>query len=104
MHGGKGFTVQSGGVKPKTGIEIQFKEAGIPRKTKSALGYTIVYKFGVIIKDISSGRVLGTNKGATVQGFSSEESEDDALASASKQMSLNVMDALKNAVPGLIQE
>lgn len=102
--GGKGFTVQSGGVRPKAGIEIQFKEAGKPRKTKSALGYTIVYKFGVIIKDITSGRVLGTNKGATVQGFSTDESEDDALASASKQMSLNVMDALKSAIPGLIQD
>lgn len=102
--GGKGFTVLSGGVKPKSGIEIQFKEAGVPRKTKSALGFTIVYKFGVIIKDITSGRVLGTNKGATVQGFSTDESEDDALASASKQMSLNVMDALRNAIPGLIQD
>jgi hypothetical protein len=102
--GGKGFTAQNGGKKPKDGIEIEFKEAGIPRKTKTALGYTIVYKFGVIIKDISTGRVLGTNRGATVQGFSTEENEDDALASASKQMSLNVLDALKTAIPGLIQD
>ncbi|MBC7429240.1 MAG: hypothetical protein H7336_11545 [Bacteriovorax sp.] len=104
MLGGKGFTAQVGGTKPKSGIEIIFKEAGIPRKTKSALGYTIVYKFGVIVKDISTGRVLGTNKGATVQGFSTDESEDDALASASKQMSLNVLDAVKTAVPGIIQD
>ncbi len=104
MLGGKGFTAQVGGTKPKSGIEIVFKEAGIPRKTKTALGFTIVYKFGVIVKDIATGRVLGTNKGATVQGFSTNESEDDALASASKQMSLNVQDAVKNAIPGLIQE
>ena len=104
LLGGKGFTAQVGGAKPKSGIEIVFKEAGNPRKTKTALGFTIVYKFGVIIKDISTGRVLGTNKGATVQGFSTSDSEDDALASASKQMSLNVLDAIKNAVPGLIQE
>jgi hypothetical protein len=104
MLGGKGFTAQVGGVKPKVGIEIIFKEAGTPRKTKSALGFTIVYKFGVLIKDIKTGRVLGTNKGSTVQGFSTDASEDDALASASKQMSLNVQDALKSAVPGLIQD
>ncbi|MBY0413263.1 MAG: hypothetical protein K2Q18_03825 [Bdellovibrionales bacterium] len=104
MIGGKGFTAQVGGTKPKSGIELVFKEAGIPRKTKTALGFTIVYKFGVIVKDIATGRVLGTNKGATVQGFSTNESEDDALASASKQMSLNVMDAVKNAIPGLIQD
>lgn len=104
MLGGRGFTAQVGGTKPKSGIEIVFKEAGLPRKTKSALGYTIVYKFGVIVKDIATGRVLGSNKGATVQGFSTEESEDDALASASKQMSLNVMDAVKSAIPGLIQD
>lgn len=104
MLGGKGFTAQVGGTKPKTGIEIVFKEAGIPRKTKTALGFTIVYKFGVIVKDISTGRVLGTNKGATVQGFSTTESEDDAIASASKQMSLNVLDAVKSAIPGLIQD
>lgn len=102
--GGKGFTVQKGGVKSKDGIEIEFKEAGVPRKTKTALGYTIVYKFGVIVKDRATGRVLGTNKGATVQGFSQDENEDDALASASKQMSLNVIEAIKNAVPGLIQD
>ena len=104
MLGGKGFTAQVGGTKPKSGIEIVFKEAGLPRKTKSALGYTIVYKFGVIVKDLATGRVLGTNKGATVQGFSTEGNEDDALASASKQMSLNVIDAVKSAIPGLIQE
>lgn len=104
MIGGKGFTVQSGGVKPKSGIEIVFKEAGVPRKTKSALGFTMVYKFGVIIKDIATNRVLGTNKGATVQGFSNDGSEDEALVSASKQMSLNVIDALKSAIPGLIQD
>lgn len=102
--GGKGFTVQKGGVKSKDGIEIEFKEAGVPRKTKTALGYTIVYKFGVIVKDRATGRVLGTNKGATVQGFSQDENEDDALASASKQMSLNVIDAVKTAIPGLIQD
>lgn len=102
--GGKGFTVQKGGTKSKEGIEIEFKEAGIPRKTKSALGYTIVYKFGVIVKDRATGRVLGTNRGATVQGFSADENEDDALASASKQMSLNVLDAVKTAIPGLIQD
>lgn len=102
--GGKGFTVQKGSVKSKEGIEIEFKEAGVPRKTKTALGYTIVYKFAVIVKDRATGRVLGTNKGATVQGFSQDENEDDALASASKQMSLNVIDAVKNAVPGLIQD
>lgn len=104
MLGGKGFTAQVGGAKPKSGIEIIFKEAGIPRKTKSALGFTIVYKFGVVVKDISTGRVLGTNRGATVQGFSDDGNEDDALASASKQMSLNVFDAIKTAVPGLLQE
>ncbi|MBC7715249.1 MAG: hypothetical protein H7177_18025 [Rhizobacter sp.] len=104
MLGGKGFTAQVGGTKPKSGIEIVFKEAGLPRKTKTALGYTIVYKFGVIVKDIKTGRVLGTNKGATVQGFSTDGNEDDALASASKQMSLNVMDAVKTAVPGIIQD
>lgn len=104
MLGGRGFTAQVGGKKPKSGIEIVFKEAGLPRKTKSALGFTIVYKFGVIVKDIATGRVLGSNKGATVQGFSTDESEDDALASASKQMSLNVMDAVKSAIPGLIQD
>lgn len=104
MIGGKGFTVQKGGVKSKEGIEIEFKEAGVPRKTKTALGYTIVYKFSVIVKDRATGRVLGTNKGATVQGFSQDENEDDALASASKQMSLNVIDAIKSAVPGLIQD
>jgi hypothetical protein len=104
MIGSKGFTVQKGGVKSKEGIEIEFKEAGIPRKTKSALGYTIVYKFGVVIKDRATGKVLGTNRGATVQGFSNDENEDDALASASKQMSLNVMDAVKTAIPGLIQD
>lgn len=104
MLGGRGFTAQVGGTKPKAGIEIVFKEAGLPRKTKSALGFTIVYKFGVIVKDIATGRVLGSNKGATVQGFSTDESEDDALASASKQMSLNVMDAVKSAIPGLIQD
>ena len=104
MLGGKGFTAQVGGAKPKSGIEIVFKEAGIPRKTKSALGFTIVYKFGVVVKDISTGRVLGTNRGATVQGFSDDGNEDDALASASKQMSLNVFDAIKTAVPGLLQE
>ena len=102
--GGKGFTVQKGGVKSKEGIEIEFKEAGVPRKTKTALGYTIVYKFAVIVKDRATGRVLGTNKGATVQGFSQDENEDDALASASKQMSLNVLDAVKTAIPGLIQD
>jgi hypothetical protein len=102
--GGKGFTAQVGGIKPKSGIEIVFKEAGKPRKTKTALGFTLVYKFGVIVKDISTGRVLGTNKGATVQGFSTEGNEDDALASASKQMSLNVLDAVKSAIPGIIQE
>ena len=102
--GGKGFTVQSGGAKPKSGIEIVFKEAGTPRKAKTALGFTMVYKFGVIVKDIATGRVLGTNKGATVQGFSTNESEDEALASASKQMSLNVLDAVKSAVPGLLPE
>jgi hypothetical protein len=102
--GGKGFTAQVGGKKPKAGIEIVFKEAGVPRKTKSALGFTIVYKFGVIVKDIATGRVLGSNKGATVQGFSTTEDEDDALASASKQMSLNVMDAVKTAIPGLLQD
>lgn len=102
--GGKGFTAQVGGAKPKSGIEIVFREAGTPRKTKTALGYTIVYKFGVIVKDIATGRVLGSNKGATVQGFSTNEDEDDALASASKQMSLNVMDALRTAIPGLIQD
>lgn len=104
MLGGKGFTAQVGGTKPKSGIEIVFKEAGIPRKTKTALGFTIVYKFGVIVKDIATGRTLGTNKGATVQGFSTTDSEDDAMASASKQMSLNVLDAIKTAIPGLIQE
>lgn len=104
MLGGKGFTAQVGGTKPKKGIELVFKEAGVPRKTRSALGYTIVYKFGVIVKDIATGRVLGTNKGATVQGFSTDGSEDDALASASKQMSLNVIDAVKSAIPGLIQD
>ena len=104
MLGGKGFTAQVGGKKPKKGIELIFKEAGVARKTKSALGYTIVYKFGVIIKDIRSGRILGTNKSATVQGFSTEGNEDDAIASASKQMSLNVIDAIKSAVPGLIQD
>lgn len=104
MLGGKGFTAQVGGTKPKSGIEIVFKEAGKPRKTKSALGYTIVYKFGVIVKDISSGRVLGTNKGATVQGFSTEENEDAAMGSAATQMSLNVLDAIKSAIPGLIQD
>lgn len=104
MIGGKGFTVQKGGVKSKDGIEIEFKEAGVPRKTKSALGYTIVYKFSVIVKDRATGKVLGTNKGATVQGFSQDENEDDALASASKQMSLNVLEAIRNAVPGLIQD
>lgn len=104
MLGGKGFTAQVGGTKPKSGIEIVFKEAGIPRKTKTALGYTIVYKFGVIVKDISTGRVLGTNKGATVQGFSTEENEDAALASAATQMSLNVLDAVKTAIPGLLQD
>lgn len=104
MIGGKGFTAQVGGVKPKAGIEIVFKEAGKPRKTKTALGATMVYKFGVIVKDIATGRVLGTNKGATVQGFSAEDNEDESLISASKQMSLNVMDALKSAVPGLIQD
>ena len=102
--GGKGFTAQVGGTKPKAGIEIVFKEAGIPRKTKTALGFTIVYKFGVIVKDIATGRTLGTNKGATVQGFSTTDSEDDALASASKQMSLNVLDAVKTAIPGLLQD
>ena len=104
MLGGRGFTAQVGGTKPKSGIEIQFKEAGVPRKTKSALGFTIVYRFGVIVKDIATGRVLGTNKGSTVQGFSTDGNEDDALLSASKQMSLNVMDAVKSAVPGLIQD
>jgi hypothetical protein len=104
MIGGKGFTAQVGGAKPKSGIELVFKEAGIPRKTKTALGFTIVYKFGVIVKDIGTGRVLGTNKGATVQGFSTTDSEDDAIASASKQMSLNVMDAIKSAIPGLLQD
>ena len=104
MLGGKGFTAQVGGKKPKSGIELVFKEAGKPRKTKSSLGYMTVYKFGVIVKDIATGRVLGTNKGATVQGFSTEGSEDDALISASKQMSLNVMDAVKSAIPGLIQD
>ena len=57
-----------------------------------------------MIKDIASGRILGTNKSSTVQGFSTEGNEDDAVASASKQMSLNVMEALKSAVPGLIQD
>lgn len=104
MIGGKGFTVQVGGAKPKTGIELVFKEAGLPRKTKSALGHTIVYRFGVIVKDIATGKVLGTNKGATVQGFSNNDSEDEALVSASKQMSLNVLEALKSSIPGLIQD
>ncbi len=104
MLGSRGFTAQVGGTKPKAGIEIVFKEAGKPRKTKSALGYTIVYKFGVSIKDIATGRVLGTNKGATVQGISNDDNEDDAVGSAAKQMSLNVMEALKSAVPGLIQD
>lgn len=104
MLGGKGFTAQVGGVKPKSGIEIVFKEAGKPRKTKTALGFTMVYKFGVVIRDLVTGRVLGSNKGATVQGISNEDSEDDAIASASLQMSLNVQEALKSAVPGLITE
>ncbi len=104
MLGGRGFTAQVGGTRPKAGIEIVFKEAGKPRKTKTALGFTMVYKFGVVIKDIISGRVLGTNKGATVQGISREENEDDAIASAALQMSLNVQEALKTAVPGLIQD
>ncbi|NOT80412.1 MAG: hypothetical protein HOP07_15565 [Bacteriovoracaceae bacterium] len=104
MLSGKGFTAQVGGVKPKSGIEIVFKEAGKPRKTKTALGFTMVYKFGVVIRDLVTGRVLGSNKGATVQGISNEDSEDDAIASASLQMSLNVQEALKSAVPGLITE
>jgi len=104
MLGGKGFTAQVGGTKPKSGIEIVFKEAGKPRKTKTALGFTMVYKFGVVIKDITTGKVLGTNKGATVQGISKEESEDDAIASAALQMSLNVQEALRTAVPGIIQD
>lgn len=104
MLGEKGFIAQVGGLKPKNGIEIVFKEAGVPRKTKTSLGFTVVYRFGVIIKDIFSGRVLGTNKSSVVQGFSSNENEDDALLSASKQMSLNLQDALKNALPGLIQD
>lgn len=102
--GGKGFTAQVGGKKPKSGIEILFKEAGSPRKTKTALGFTMVYKFGVIVKDITSGRVLGTNKGVTVQGFSTNENEEEALMSASKQMSLNVQDAIKTAIPGLLKD
>lgn len=101
--GGKGFTAQVGGTKPKSGIEIIFKEAGKPRKGKSALGFTMSYKFGVLIKDIATGRTLGTNKGVNVQGFSPNGEEEEAEASASKQMSLNVLDAIKTAVPGLIE-
>lgn len=104
MLGGKGFTVQVAGKKPKKGIELIFKEAGKPRKINGALGLTVVYKIGVIVKDIATGRVLGTNKSSTVQGFSVKGSEEDAYISASNQMSLNVIEAIKSAVPGLIQD
>lgn len=100
----QGYNVQVGGEKPATGIMIEFKESGIPRKAKTALGFTMVYKFAVVLKDIETGRTLGSNKGATVQGFSKNDSEDEALASAAAQMSLNVMEVLKTAVPGLIKE
>lgn len=99
----QGYKVQIGGVVPKNGIEIEFREERAPKPTTTALGFTVVYKFSVIIKDLSTKQVLGASKDTTVQGFSKNNNFDEALASASRQMTLVVDEVLKNSIPGVLE-
>jgi len=98
----QGYKVQIGGNLPKTGIAVEFKEDRAPKPTTTALGFTVIYKFSVIIKDLSTKQVLGASKDTTVQGFSNNSNLDEALASASRQMTLIVDEVIKNSIPGAL--
>lgn len=99
---GNGFEVIRDLKSPKpVKVILEIKEIGTPRKTKTALGETIISKIIVNIKD-SNGKIFGSNKGGTITGTG--PSDDEALANVDRQLLVNVLDTFKSGLPGLLKE
>lgn len=100
----QGFKVKIGGLLKKSGIQVEFKEVLKPRKAQTSLGHTLIYNVSVVIRDLGSRRTLGANRSVNVQGFSKNDDHEEAVASASAQMRLVVMELLEEAIPGIFKE
>lgn len=82
-------------------LTIELKETGTPRKTKTALGVTVISRVAVNLKD-GTGRVIATNKGAQLTGTGN--TDEDAIANIDRQLLVHVVDTLNQGLPGLIAE
>lgn len=85
----------------KVKIFLEVKDIGAPRKTKTALGETLIAKIIVNIKD-QNGKVYSSNKGGTITGTG--PTEDEAIANIDRQLLVNVLDTLKSGLPGLLKD
>jgi hypothetical protein len=90
---------------PKAGRQVKIfldvKDIGTPRKSKTALGETLIAKIIVNIKD-QNGKVYSSNKGGTITGTA--PTEEEAIANVDRQLLVNVLDTLKSGLPGLLKD
>lgn len=99
---GEGFEVSRDpkGLKQPVRVTLEVKQLGAPRKTKTALGQTLIAKISVSLKD-QSGKTLATNKGASVTGTGPDD--DEALANIGRQLLVHVLETFESGLPGLIE-
>ena len=83
----------------KIPVVFELKQVGGLRKTKTALGHTLVAKIMISLRDIKSKKVLATNKGANVIGTG--KTEDDALANIPRQLTSHLVTLIQEALPGI---
>lgn len=100
---GQGYQYVSGKAPVgKIAVLIEIKPIGSIRKTKTALGHTVMQTIIVTVRDGVSKKELASNKGASVTGTG--QSEDSALANIDRQLVSHILNALRQALPGLIEE
>lgn len=102
MLSGQGFEVSrdAKAAKQPVRLSLELKQIGAPRKTKTALGQTMIAKISVSLKD-QSGKTLATNKGTSVTGTGPDD--DEALANIDRQLLVHVLETLRSGLPGLIE-
>ena len=85
-------------------VNVEIKEIGKAKKSKTRLGLTVTRKVQVRLLDARSNSVLGANRGLSVVGTSASNDEDQANDNSDSQITAGVFDTIRAFMPSLLKK
>ncbi len=85
-------------------VNVEIKEIGKVRKSKTRLGLTVTRKVQVRLLDARTNSVLAANRGLSVVGTSATDDEEQATENSESQITAGVFDTIRTFMPALIKK